>query len=192
MAELIPPGPRVRASFREAHAELAAAPGLTTAEAASWMQLATVAGAPDHASIADDAAFAEFCRRLRGQAAEVAAAPEQKEHRPEGWVPDTILWWVDGTRWIGRLSIRHRLTPFLLEVGGHVGYVVRPRERGRGHATAMLVAALPVAAGLGLDRVLVTCDHDNHASRRVIEKAGGRLEDQRGVKLRYWVATAPR
>ncbi len=53
----------------------------------------------------------------------------------------------------------------------------------------MLVAALPVARGLGIDQALVTCDHDNLPSRRVIEKAGGVLEDRRGVKLRFWVPT---
>lgn len=76
-----------------------------------------------------------------------------------------------------------------LEAGGHIGYDVRRSARLRGHATAMLRAALPVAAGLGLTSVLVTCDHDNVGSRRVIEAAGGEFEDQRGVKLRYRVAT---
>jgi predicted acetyltransferase len=37
--------------------------------------------------------------------------------------------------------------------------------------------------------VLVTCDVDNTASRRVIEAAGGLFQDQRGPKLRYWVPT---
>jgi predicted acetyltransferase len=37
--------------------------------------------------------------------------------------------------------------------------------------------------------VLVTCDDDNVASRRVIEANGGRLEDVRGHKLRFWVPT---
>ena len=85
--------------------------------------------------------------------------------------------------------MRHRLTEFLRDVGGHVGYYVRPSRRRRGHATAMLRAVLPYAADLGLERVLVTCDDTNEGSRRVIEAAGGVLEDQRGVKLRYWLPT---
>jgi predicted acetyltransferase len=36
----------------------------------------------------------------------------------------------------------------------------------------------------------VTCDADNVASRKVIEANQGKLDDQRGVKLRYWVPTA--
>jgi len=54
----------------------------------------------------------------------------------------------------------------------------------------MLRAVLPVAGDLGIDSALVTCDVDNVASRKVIESSGGVLEDQRGGKLRFWVATA--
>jgi predicted acetyltransferase len=79
----------------------------------------------------------------------------------------------------------------LLDYGGHIGYVVRPSVRRQGHATAMLAAALPVAASLGIDPVLVTCDHDNLGSRRVIEANGGVFEDQRDEKLRYWLPTRP-
>jgi predicted acetyltransferase len=53
----------------------------------------------------------------------------------------------------------------------------------------MLGEALPVARALGLDQVLVTCDSDNVASRKVIEANGGRYEDIRGNKLRYWIRT---
>jgi len=109
--------------------------------------------------------------------------------RPDGFVPSTTLWWVDGHEFLGRIAIRHSLTPWLLEQGGHIGYDVRPSARRRGHASAMLRAALPLAAGLGIDSVLVTCDHDNIGSRKVIEASGGRFEDRRADKLRYWIAT---
>ena len=46
--------------------------------------------------------------------------------------------------------------------------------------------ALGESARLGLERALVTCDHDNVPSRLTIERAGGVLEDRRGNKLRYW------
>ena len=48
---------------------------------------------------------------------------------------------------------------------------------------------LVVARALGLERVLITCDADNVGSRRVIAANGGRLEDQRGQKLRFWIET---
>ena len=87
------------------------------------------------------------------------------------------------------MSIRHRLTPSLLLMGGHIGYDVRPSARRRGHATLMLAAALPVARGLGIDRALLTCRTDNIGSRKVIEANGGVLEDERDGMLRFWAPT---
>jgi predicted acetyltransferase len=127
--------------------------------------------------------FHAYVRWVRGQALE-------ESPRPAEFVPSTTLWWVDGTEYLGRLAIRHRLTHWLLEAGGHIGYDVRPAARRRGHATAMLRAALPVAAALGIESALVTCDVDNIASRKVIEASGGVFEDRRGIKLRYWVPTS--
>jgi predicted acetyltransferase len=130
------------------------------------------------------AAFAEYTNALRAQSLDDAP-------RPVGHVPCTTLWWVEGDEYLGRLAIRHRLTEWLRNVGGHVGYDVRPTARRQGHATAMLRAALPRARELGIDDVLVTCDVDNVASRKVIEANGGRFEDERDGKLRFWVPTTP-
>lgn len=109
--------------------------------------------------------------------------------RPVGHVPSTTLWWVEQDEFLGRLSIRHRLNDGLLEYGGHIGYDVRETRRREGHASAMLAAALPIAHDLGINPALITCDEDNVASRRVIEKAGGVYDDTRGIKRRYWVPT---
>ena len=48
-----------------------------------------------------------------------------------------------------------------------------------------------MAAALGLECVLVTCDVDNTASRRTIQAGGGLFQDRRGSRLRYWVPTGP-
>jgi len=133
--------------------------------------------------LADPAAFATFTKRLHE-----LALPETP--RPEGKVPETTLWWVDGDEYLGRLSIRHELTDLLREFGGHIGYVVRPSARRQGNASAMLAVALPIARGLGIDPALLTCDADNAGSRRVIESNGGVFEDQRDDKLRFWVPTS--
>ncbi|MEU7866445.1 GNAT family N-acetyltransferase [Dactylosporangium sp. NPDC049140] len=126
------------------------------------------------------AGFAEYVTALRAQALE-------ETPRPEHFVPSTTLWWVDGSSYYGRLAIRHRLTPNLLEVGGHIGYDVRPTARGNGYATAMLRAALPIARSLGIESALLTCDTANVISRRVIETNGGVFEDERDGKLRFWI-----
>lgn len=118
------------------------------------------------------------------------ADTRERTPRPPGYVPSTHLWWVDGDTFLGRLHIRHRLTPFLLEEGGHIGYHVIPSARRQGHATAMLHAGLPVAALLGIDCALLTCDEGNTGSRKAIEANGGLFQDRRNGKLRYWVPTS--
>jgi predicted acetyltransferase len=126
--------------------------------------------------------FAEYVAALRAQS-------EQDTPRPAGRVPSTTWWWVDGPDYLGRIALRHKLTDSLRETGGHIGYDVRPTARRQGHATAMLRAALPHVNRMGIDPVLITCDVDNIASRRVIEANGGVLEDERSGKLRFWVPT---
>ena len=128
-----------------------------------------------------------------GFAAYVAEKLDEREHLADrDWVLCTNLWWVDEAGYIGRMSIRHTLNDWLADVGGHIGYDVRRSRRREGHATAMLAAALPVARDLGIEKALLTCDEDNIASRLVIERNGGVLEDVRKGKLRYWVPTGLR
>ncbi len=122
--------------------------------------------------------------------ADVRAKADESAVLPPNWVHSTTWWWVDGGEYVGRIALRHRLTRFLLDVGGHIGYDVRPTARRRGHATAMLAAVLPEAHEMGIDPALLTCDVDNLASRKVIEANGGELEDARAGKLRFWVPTA--
>ena len=124
---------------------------------------------------------------------------DQRDHvvgrsLPGEWPPGTQLAAVDNDVLVGRVSLRFALTnPFLLEHGGHVGYAVVPVWRGRGYATEMLRQAAIVLRAHGVERILVTCDVANEASRRVIEKNGGHFERlsavdaDGGPERRYWI-----
>ncbi len=106
-------------------------------------------------------------------------------------VPHRVLWWAAGPVYLGRLRLNLQLSEGLRDFGGHIGYDVRPSVRGRGHASAMLAAALEVAAAEGLGEVLLTCAPDNTASVRVIERNGGRLVDTSPAgRLWFLCATA--
>src|SRR5512143_352359 len=144
MPELIAPDARLRRSFAAAMDEFRA----------------EGRGSPGAQSVIDgyvrdrsdawltEEAFEAFVESIRAERLEDTP-------RPDWRVPDTELWWVEQDEFLGRIAIRHRLTPTLLEVGGHIGYDVRPSARRRGHATAMLAAALPVAYGLGIEQALL-------------------------------------
>ena len=114
---------------------------------------------------------------------------------PPEYVPATTLWLVEGSEFLGQVSIRPVLNPWLAQFGGHIGYLIRPTARLRGYGRQILRLALPEAHRLGIDPALLTCDATNWGSRKIIEANGGVLENQveQGgdlpPKLRFWVPT---
>ena len=110
-------------------------------------------------------------------------------------VPDSTFFCLDEERgsFVGAVNIRHYLNDALLKSGGHIGDGVRPSERRRGVATAMIGLALDECRRLGIDRVLMVCDRDNIGSAKSIINNGGVLEnevenEQDGrIIQRYWI-----
>ncbi|MGZ2404143.1 RimJ/RimL family protein N-acetyltransferase [Rhizobium ruizarguesonis] len=85
----------------------------------------------------------------------------------------TRLFWIWDGEFCGSISLRFQAGTEELpqEVSGHVGYSVVPWKQRNGHATAALRLLLGVAAKEGLDRLVILCNEDNDASRRVIAMA---------------------
>jgi len=121
---------------------------------------------------------------------------EKKETVPKPeWVEaDQFMLVRDGERKIlGMINFRHYLNDYLAEFAGHIGYSIRPTERRKGYAKEMLALCLEKCWGFGLDKVLITCDTDNEASRRTILANGGvfdrltQLTDENKYLERYWI-----
>lgn len=112
---------------------------------------------------------------------------------PSNHVPSSALFAFEGDVIVGKVNFRHCLNDFLLNVGGHIGYGVISEYRNKGYASKMLAGALEKARGMGIDRVLITCDETNFASEKVILKNGGVFEntfdpkDGSSKKKRFWV-----
>lgn len=117
---------------------------------------------------------------------------------PKGFVPSTAFWLIEDDEIVGIGNVRHRLNEFLERRGGHIGYAIRYGKWGKGYGTLQLRLLLGEARKLGIQRALITCDDDNIASARVMEKNGGVHQDTILVDLdgtqvrtrRYWVDTA--
>lgn len=115
-----------------------------------------------------------------------------------GEVPQTFYFMKDQSGVIvGAVSLRHYLNETNIVDGGHVAYGIRPEYRGRGLGHLALALALEKLREMGIASALVTCDEDNAASRRVVLRAGGllenRMKDEDGATVeRYWVGTGAR
>lgn len=101
-------------------------------------------------------------------------------------LPDLIRWIIAADRpdrpFVGSINLRWQedeagrpVTELPSHVLGHVGYTILPDHAGNGYASAALAAVLAEARTIGLPFVRVTCDAGNAASRRIIEKNGGRF-----------------
>ncbi|HEV2801543.1 MAG TPA: GNAT family N-acetyltransferase [Pyrinomonadaceae bacterium] len=112
---------------------------------------------------------------------------------PPGHVPSNTFFLVHHGKVVGRSSLRHRLSPSLELEGGHIGYDIQPSARQRGYGTRILALTLERARALGLKRALLTCNTDNTASARIIEKNGGRLSGHAVSQMtgkpisQYWI-----
>lgn len=98
---------------------------------------------------------------------------------PKSRVPAMTYFYVDDSDHIvGMINLRLALNDFLRKESGHIGYCVRPTQRGHGHASGMLSGALDLYRTLNFSEVFLFCVVKNIASARIIEKCGGTLQDQ--------------
>lgn len=112
---------------------------------------------------------------------------------PDGVTSNTyIAVRISDYRVVGIIDLRHHIDhPILGLWGGHMGYTVRPSERGKGYGKEMLRQNLEKCRERNMDRVMITCSRDNAASEKTILANGGIFEKEVFVDgeyiKRYWI-----
>lgn len=76
-------------------------------------------------------------------------------------------------RIVGMINIRIALNERLSKFGGHIGYGIRPTERGKGYNKVNLYLGLKVCDEYGIETVFMDADLDNPASWKTMEALGG-------------------
>ena len=96
------------------------------------------------------------------------AIPEKK------WVPAYDFEIRKNNNRAGRINLRIGYTDGLY-YGGHIGYSVDEQHRGHGYAEKACRLLTPIIKAHGMNKVLITNNHTNIASKRTCEKIGAKL-----------------
>lgn len=107
------------------------------------------------------------------------------------YVPMTTFWLRRSGYPVGISKLRHYLNEDLLKVGGHIGFCIRPTERGKGYANEILTRTWSMARQMGINKVLLTCGIENIASWKTIENCGGMLKKMENGERYYWISLNP-
>lgn len=148
--QLIKPQQKYLSDVYEAVAEYKSAPSEYEIHAVSKMIEA-----------ADDD-FASYFINTENESLGVALKP--------GYVAHTVYWLVEDDKYIGTFDLRHKLTPYLEKIGGHIAYQIRPLAQRKGYGYKGLKLCLEYARKKGIERALVTCEEDNICSYGVMHK----------------------
>lgn len=105
------------------------------------------------------------------------------ELNPKLGAKESTYWLIDNNEFIGRISIRHTLTPYLQKYDGNIGFEIRPTKRKLGYGSIILGLGIDKIKSIGIDKIFVMCKDNNIASIKIIEKNGGILLDRYYLKI---------
>src|SRR5207248_2645873 len=104
----------------------------------------------------------------------------QPADSPRGTVPAYHFWMRlphSGPAIAGAINLRIGYNHDINHYYGHIGYHVYPHHRGHHYALRSCQLLLPLARKHGMPMLWITCNPDNHASRRTCELLGAQLVD---------------
>jgi len=114
----------------------------------------------------------------------------EQEGIVDGWkVPSTTFWLYANGVPVGFGNVRHFLTDALSKAGGHIGYGIAPRFRGKGYGNEILRLLLNQAKAIGIKKALVTVHLDNIASQAVALANGGVITEKTDKRVLIWINT---
>jgi len=94
---------------------------------------------------------------------------------------------------VGMIQLRHYLNDSLKLRGGHIGYGIRPSERGNGYSIMQLNLVLKEAKKLHISEVMITCDKKNMTSAKTAIRCNAVLakefrdESRNETLQQYWI-----
>jgi predicted acetyltransferase len=119
----------------------------------------------------------EYIRRISDESPRKVAMPDGSEFTV---AEHSLLWLVDGERYLGSVSLRFSGDKEVIEeFGGHIGVAIRPALLNKGYGVKAASLAWQLAGAYfkerGINSIYVSCNPTNTASRRLIEHNGGKL-----------------
>ncbi len=137
--------------------------------------------------------FIENNRSYEEWLTEIENYRDQKYSEEINRVPATTYFTIreSDNKIVGMINFRHYLNDYLLRVGGHIGYGIRPTERRKGLAKIQLFLTILEAQKMGIDKVMLDCVDTNIGSKKTIESLGGEfseiVEEKEKTYLNYWI-----
>ncbi len=100
-------------------------------------------------------------------------ANSKGEDLPEGYVPFSIFFLWNDDDIVGVFHFRHHLCESLKKCGGHIGYAIISKYRGKGYATKGLSLLLDeIGNQVPEDEIWLDAHKDNIASQKVMLNNG--------------------
>ncbi len=100
-----------------------------------------------------------------------------------GRVKESTYWLIDNNEYIGRISIRHCLTPYLEKYDGNIGFEIKPSKRKKGYGKLILELGIKEAQKIGLTKAFIMCKDKNISSIKIIEANNGILLERYNLKI---------
>lgn len=131
----------------------------------------------------------EYLASFRALLLDLAVNGQKRVDDPDFDISDLMLlqhiesidtdnyWWIVDDEVIGRIRLWTATNEDFYVTHGDVGYDISPKFQNQGQATKMLKALLKIAHVRGRGHLLITCRKENLASKRVLEKNGGKVRD---------------